>query len=104
MIIYILEAHQGSWEDKHQWNVKAFGTKERAEEYKAELEKEQEDETADANRYIDMHEDHGCVLDLDEDGYPYCKQCEKLQDCYDILDSDERVWYRIGELEFEEGV
>ena len=99
MIIYILEAHQGSYEDKCQWNVKAFATKEKAEEHKAYLESIQAKKIADAEKYISDNENHECGFD-DSD---WCDTCHMIDVCtYDIIDSDERVWYRVSELELDD--
>lgn len=113
MKIYIVQAYGGEYEDSWTSNVKAFKTKEKAEEYVHEC----KDNVPEYSEYFSklmwrIHRvAHACALKAVEEGYN-----EEYGRVDDILrekarkkypqytdDRDEaNVWYKIDEVEYEE--
>ena len=99
MKVYLVYEECGEWEDYYKTIIKAFFSREKAEELKQQLEKDNKEildqyEKCELCPYKYGEKDDKCTCDkykLDEDGY--CENYEYIYDDY---------CYSIKELEVEE--
>ena len=113
--IYVVVAYGGEWDDAWQRNVKAFHTKEKADEFVLAEQAGQETDSLFFEKLV-YRIDRYCVYSADKEakfqGLSHCsewnlycnkvnKMMEKLRDKYPDY-SDRSIHYRIDEIELED--
>lgn len=113
MKIYIVQANGGEWDDSWTRNVKAFCTKEKAEEYTEECEKNVPEYSEYFDRligrlYAFVHiqalkvPEEQYYDELDRVGNSLREKAHKKYPRYTEYRDEANVWYRIDEVEYEE--
>lgn len=113
MKIYIVQAYGGEYEDSWTSNVKAFKTKEKAEEYVRECEKNVPEYSEYLDRLMWRVYEFARIQALKVPKDHFYEEYERVADAMKAKarkkyprytdDTDEaNVWYRIDEVEYEE--
>lgn len=111
--IYIVKAHGGEWEDSWDSNVKAFNTKEKAEEYVKECEKNTPEYSEYFDRLITRIYAFAHIQALKVPEEQYYEELDRVGNCmrekahkkyprYTEYRDEANVWYNIDEVEMGE--